>query len=78
MTEHRNSVSHEFYQVMVGSPTMSIHGWRQLVEWSVQYSCLSERDQTEAMAILKNEWELFCKWIIDEYGAYADTLDVKL
>ena len=63
---------------MVGSPTMSIHGWRQLVEWSIQYSCLSGSDQAEARRILKREWELFCKWIIDEFGGYAETLDVKM
>lgn len=63
---------------MVGSPTMSIHGWRQLVEWSIQYSCLDKKDQVRAQDILKREWEIFCKWIVDEYGAYADSLDVKL
>lgn len=57
---------------------MSIHGWRQLVEWSIEYSCLSDDDQVKAKAIMKREWEEFCNWIIEEYGAYADTLDVKL
>jgi adenosine deaminase CECR1 len=57
---------------------MSIHGWRQLVEWSIQYSCLCEAQQIHARSILKQEWEVFCKWIIDEYGEYADTLDVKM
>jgi adenosine deaminase CECR1 len=57
---------------------MSIHGWRQLVEWSIEYSCLNDSDQAKAREILKWEWEEFCNWIIEEYGAYADTLDVKL
>jgi adenosine deaminase CECR1 len=63
---------------MVGSPTMSIHGWRQLVEWSIQYSCLSEIDQVEARRILKKTWEEFCQWIVNEYGDYAEALDVKM
>jgi adenosine deaminase CECR1 len=78
IVDFSNSVSHEFYQVMVGSPTMSIHGWRQLVEWSVQYSCLSVSDQVEAGRILAREWEDFCQWIVDQYGEYAQGLNVKM
>lgn len=63
---------------MVGSPSMNIHGWRQLAEWSITYSCLSERDQIEANRIFKKEWETFCTWIVDEYGVYADGLKVGI
>ena len=63
---------------MVGSPSMNIHGWRQLAEWSIQYSCLDEKDQIEARRIFKKEWEDFCGWIIDNYGEYAEGLDVKM
>lgn len=72
-----NSVSHEFYQVMVGSPAMNIHGWRQLVEWSVDHSMLNAAEKLRAHEILEREWEIFCKWIIKEYGAFADTLDIQ-
>jgi adenosine deaminase CECR1 len=57
---------------------MSIHGWRQLVEWSIEFSCLNERDQEEARRIFKREWEGFCQWVVEKYGGYADTLDVKM
>ncbi|KAF2432477.1 Metallo-dependent hydrolase [Tothia fuscella] len=73
-----NSVSHEFYQIMVGSQSMTIHGWRQLVEWSIQFSCLDDKDQAQARDIIKREWEAFCGWIVDTYGAFADGLDVKM
>jgi len=63
---------------MVGSPSMSIHGWRQLVEWSVEHSRLSLQDKEEARRILKREWEDFCLWVIEKYGAHAELLDVKL
>ncbi|TID18748.1 Septum-promoting GTP-binding protein 1 [Venturia nashicola] len=72
-----NSVSHEFYQVMVGSPAMNIHGWRQLAEWSIKHSMLSAEEKLQAYGIFKMEWETFCKWIIKEYGAFAETLDIQ-
>jgi adenosine deaminase CECR1 len=71
-----NSVSHEFYQIMVGAPSMSLYGWHQLTEWSITHSCLSTEQQIEAHQILKNEWKDFCHWVVDTYGAHADTLDI--
>lgn len=62
---------------MVGSPAMNIHGWRQLVQWSIDHSMLSPAQKSEAHEIMKRKWEAFCKWIIEEYGAFADTLDIQ-
>lgn len=73
-TRNSDSVSHEFYQVMVGSTTMSLHGWRQLAEWSIEYSCLGSKEKVEARRIFEQEWEVFCGWIIEEYGLHASTL----
>jgi adenosine deaminase CECR1 len=63
---------------MVGSPTMNLHGWRQLAEWSIEYSSLTVSEKQRALNIHHKEWVEFCKWIIDEFGMYADGLDVKL
>jgi adenosine deaminase CECR1 len=63
---------------MVGSPSMNLFGWHQLVDWSIEYSCLSKAEKKEGQAILARKWEAYCQWIIDEYGALADCLDVKL
>ncbi|KAF4308371.1 Adenosine/AMP deaminase [Botryosphaeria dothidea] len=72
----RADMNHEFYQVMVGTPTMSVHGWRQLAEWSIKYSCLRSDQLEEGLKIFRKRWEDFCEWIVREYGRYADTLDV--
>ncbi|KAF2666919.1 Metallo-dependent hydrolase [Microthyrium microscopicum] len=69
-----NSVSFEFYQILVGSPTMNLHGWRQLAEWSIEYSCLSKDEQKRAMEIFHREWAKFCDWIIEEFGSHAKSL----
>lgn len=56
---------------------MNIHGWRQLVEWSVQHSMLSRDEKATAREILSKEWEEFCSWIITEYEAISDALDIQ-
>jgi adenosine deaminase CECR1 len=63
---------------MVGSTAMTLHGWRQLAEWSIEFSCLSEPEKAQAMAIFRREWEVFCGWIETTFGAHADSLSVSL
>jgi adenosine deaminase CECR1 len=63
---------------MVGSTAMTLHGWRQLAEWSIEFSCLSEKEKMQAMAIFRRDWEAFCGWTETEYGRHADSLAVSL
>jgi adenosine deaminase CECR1 len=63
---------------MVGSTAMTLHGWRQLAEWSIEFSCLSEPEKAQAMAIFGREWEAFCEWTEAQFGAHADGLAVAL
>ncbi|OQO06612.1 hypothetical protein B0A48_08397 [Cryoendolithus antarcticus] len=68
----RSSISHEFYQVMVGDPRMTLHGWKQLAEWSLEHACLTESEVARGLRILRADWEIYCQWIVDTYGAEAD------
>jgi adenosine deaminase CECR1 len=63
---------------MVGSTAMTLHGWRQLAEWSIEFSCLSEQEKVQAMVIFRREWEAFCELCEAELGAHADGLAVAL
>jgi len=54
---------------------MDLHGWRQLVEWSVKHSCLDEEQKSEAYAILDAAWRDFCAWIEGVYGFVLDDED---
>lgn len=67
LTSISNSMSHEFYQIMVGSPTMSVHSWKQLALWSLEYSCLKESDKNVAEGYFKDAWNEFCDWVVAEY-----------
>ena len=53
---------------------MSVHGWKQLAQWSIQHSRLSEEERKQAMAIFERDWRDFCEWVVATYGEEADRL----
>ncbi len=61
-------MSHEFYQIMVGSPTMTLYSWKQLARWSIDYSCLDTDQQSKGHEYLDQSWKLFCRNVVDKYG----------
>ncbi|KZM20987.1 deaminase [Ascochyta rabiei] len=61
----RNSMNHEFYQIMVGAPTMSLYSWKQLARWSIEYSCLMPSEIEQGLQILDSTWRDFCQLIVD-------------
>lgn len=63
---------HEFYQVIVGAPTMTLYSWKQLAHWSIEYSYLSEYQKKRAKEILVGDWNKFCTWVVNEYGPLMD------
>jgi adenosine deaminase CECR1 len=74
-------MSHEFYQIMVGSPTISIHSWKQLALWSLEYSCLNDTQKERGKEIFLKTWEIFCEKVVEKYkdlfkGDKLDQLDV--
>lgn len=62
-----HSLSFEFYQVMVGDTRMTIHGWKQLAQWSIEHSCLSGSEKAHALEIFSRDWEAFCEHIVTAY-----------
>ncbi|KAK4145271.1 uncharacterized protein C8A04DRAFT_35982 [Dichotomopilus funicola] len=70
-TLFRSRLSHDFYQVMAGKPDMTLHGLRQLAEWSIKHACLDEPGRREALrADWVRMWDAFCQRIID--GAFTN------
>jgi adenosine deaminase CECR1 len=53
---------------MVGKADMSIFGWKQLVLWSMEHSCLSESEREEVMQKWETLWVQFLEWVIQTYG----------
>lgn len=64
----RSSLSHDFYQTMIGSESMTLLGWKQLAKWSLEHSCMDSEEKKQVTAEWTRRWNEFCQWIVDEYG----------
>ncbi|RPB02991.1 Metallo-dependent hydrolase [Choiromyces venosus 120613-1] len=64
-----STLSHDFYQVMSGFDSMSLHGWRVLAEWSLEHSCMNPQEKSRAFAGWNKKWDAYCQWIVDEFGS---------
>ena len=53
---------------MVGDPTVSLHTWKQLARWSIEYSCLSEEQKEMGLGHLDKDWAQFCTTVVAVYG----------
>jgi adenosine deaminase CECR1 len=47
---------------------MTLHGWKQLAEWSIEHSCMEPELQRRTLAEWRKLWDAFCKGIVKEYG----------
>ncbi|KAI1480505.1 hypothetical protein K445DRAFT_320163 [Daldinia sp. EC12] len=52
-TLFRSTLSHDFYETMIGNRDIDLFGWRQLARWSIDHACM---DQVERERVLV-EWE---------------------
>lgn len=69
-TLFQSSLSHDFYQVLVGKADMGLYGWRQLAEWSLTHSCYSTPAALAcARANWLDEWRDFVGWLLQEFDS---------
>lgn len=52
---------------MAGRPDMTLHGWRQLIEWSIEHSCMDPEERAVVYGAWLVMWNNFCQDIIDGY-----------
>ncbi|TVY83644.1 Adenosine deaminase 2-A [Lachnellula suecica] len=67
-TFYRSSLSHDFYQTMIGSESMTLYGWKQLARWSLEHSCMDPEQLASVTEEWTTRWQEYCQWIVDEYG----------
>ncbi|CAN8098475.1 unnamed protein product [Discula destructiva] len=72
-TLFNSTLSHDFYQVMVGKSTMTLYGWKQLIEWSLQHSCLSKEEYASIHETWLQKWDKFLDEILAEFGSKSNT-----
>lgn len=68
-TDHSSTLSHQFYQVMVGKDSFGLKGWKKLMIHSINHSVWNNaQDRKEVM----DEWEAkyveFVQSVAKNYG----------
>jgi adenosine deaminase CECR1 len=53
---------------MVGKADMGLAGWKQLILWSLEHSCMSEEEKAAAAETWEAAWEEFLQWVVKTYG----------
>ncbi|CAK7268286.1 hypothetical protein SEPCBS57363_003018 [Sporothrix epigloea] len=67
-TLFQSSLSHDFYQVLIGKADMGLFGWRQLAEWSLTHACFdSDAALAAARARWLEEWRDYVIWLLTTF-----------
>lgn len=67
-TCRRSSLSHNFYQLLVGKSDAGLYHLKQLIVWSIEHSCLSGAEKAGMLEQWKARWQEFLLWVIENYG----------
>ena len=62
-----HGLSHDFYQVMVGKQDMNLYGWKQLIEWSLEHVCMTEKEYRDVRKKWEELWSTFIHWVVETY-----------
>lgn len=57
---------------MVGKADMTLHGWRQLIEWSIEHACMDEVERADVYNHWEKAWFEFVDWINTTYADVGD------
>ncbi|KAL2162102.1 hypothetical protein VTH06DRAFT_7887 [Thermothelomyces fergusii] len=71
-TFFRSLLSHTFYQIIAGKADMTLHGLRQLVEWSIEHSCMEPDLMREVRESWEKMWDEFCQRIVNGDFTFKD------
>lgn len=69
-TLFNSTLSHDFYQAMIGKPDMTLFGWKQLIEWSLDHACMSPDEHRDVRRAWEAKWEKFLDDAIEEFGEF--------
>lgn len=50
---------------MIGKSDMTLHGWRQLIEWSLEHSCMDETERRRVYDMWERRWDQFLGEVIE-------------
>ncbi|KAK2814134.1 hypothetical protein FQN50_000538 [Emmonsiellopsis sp. PD_5] len=64
----RSSLGHDFYQVGMGHGMVGLLGWKVLVEWGIEHSCMEGGVREGVRGVWEGRWRGFCEWVVREFG----------
>lgn len=53
---------------MVGKSDMTLHGWRQLIEWSLEHASMTPAELKSVRLEWERLWEVFLGNVVELYG----------
>ena len=53
---------------MIGKADMGLAGWKQLILWSLEHSCMSDGEKAVATETWEAAWDEFLLWVVRTYG----------
>lgn len=48
---------------------MNLHGWRQLIEWSIKHASLDSSESKQLETVWEPLWNNFVSWILQRFGS---------
>ncbi|KAI0888359.1 Metallo-dependent hydrolase [Annulohypoxylon maeteangense] len=73
-TLFESTLSHDFYEFMVGNRNMNLYGWRQLARWSIDHSCMSVVERERILVEWERRWrEEFIPELLGKQSAQRPT-----
>lgn len=61
---------------MAGKSDMTLHGLRQLAEWSIEHACMEPELKQEVRESWGKAWDAFCQRIVDGEFTFRDDAGV--
>lgn len=49
---------------------MTLFGWKQLIEWSLEHACLSRDEYGAVHGVWARRWDEFLDWAVEEFGSF--------
>jgi adenosine deaminase CECR1 len=48
---------------MAGKTDMTLFGWKQLIQWSLEHACIDPEARREMTRQWEKHWDVFTRWI---------------
>lgn len=55
---------------MIGKADMGLAGWKQLILWSIEHSCMSKEEREETEKEWQVLWKEFLDWVGERFKQY--------